>query len=72
MHTTSRALAKWVGIASAMLLILTACSKGTTSNADAGGGGGDSPAPAGPVNVSTTSIAGLGSVLVDSNGMTLY
>ena len=75
MHTTSRALAKWVGIASAMLLILTACSKGATSNAGAGSGGGggsESPVPAGPVKVSTTSIAGLGSVLVDSNGMTLY
>ena len=60
MHTTSRALARAVGIASvATLLILTACAKDTTSNAGAGGGGGESPAPAGPVKVSTTSIAGL-------------
>ena len=50
MHTTSRVLAKSVGIASvATLLILTACAKSTTSNAGAGGGGGNSPAPAGPV-----------------------
>ena len=74
MHITSRALARWVGVASAMLLILTACSNGTTSNpgAGSGGGGAESPAPAGPVKVSTTTIAGLGSVLVDANGMTLY
>ena len=74
MHITSRTFARAVGIASVALLILTACSKGTTSNANAGGGGGgaESPAPAGPVKVSTTSIAGLGSVLVDANGMTLY
>ena len=64
MHTTS--IAKWVGIASATLLIFTACSKGTTSNADAGGGGGDLPATPGTLKVSTTSVAGLGSVLVDS------
>ena len=73
MHTTSRALTRSVGIASvATLLILTACAKSTTSNAGAGGGGVTSPAPAGSVTVSTTSVAGLGSVLVDSNGLTLY
>jgi predicted lipoprotein with Yx(FWY)xxD motif len=72
MHTTSRTLARAVGIAAVALLILTACAKDATSNAGSGGGGGESPAPAGPVKVSTTSIAGLGSVLVDANGMTLY
>ena len=74
MHITSRALARAVGIAAVALLILTACAKDTTTNAGAGSGGsgGESPAPAGPVKVSTTSIAGLGSVLVDANGMTLY
>ena len=73
MHTTSRTLTRSVGIASvATLLILTACAKSTTSNAGAGGGGVTSPAPAGSVTVSTTSVAGLGSVLVDSDGLTLY
>ena len=73
MNTASRTIAKGVAIASvATLLILTACTKDTTSNAGAGGGGGNSPAPAGPVKVSTTSIAGLGSVLVDAQGLTLY
>jgi len=74
MHTTSRVLARAVGIASvATLLILTACSNGTTSTAGESGGGGASPAaPAGPVKVSATSVAGLGSVLVNSDGLTLY
>lgn len=72
MHTTSSIRARSVGIASvAALLILTACAKGTTSNASDGGSG-ESPAPAGPVKVSTASIAGLGSVLVDADGLTLY
>jgi predicted lipoprotein with Yx(FWY)xxD motif len=73
MHITSRALARSIGIASvATLLILTACAKSTTSNTGTGGGGGNSPAPAGSVTVSTTSVPGLGSVLVDPNGLTLY
>ena len=71
MHTTSRALTRSVGIASvATLLILTACAKSTTSNA--GGDGGNSPAPAGSVTVSTKSVSGLGTVLVDADGLTLY
>ncbi len=53
----------------AALLILTACgSKSTPST----GGGGSSATSNGSATVSTKTVAGIGSVLVDQSGMTLY
>jgi predicted lipoprotein with Yx(FWY)xxD motif len=59
-----------IGVVSvAALMLLSACSKSTTSST-AGGGG--STAQTGSTTISTTSVAGMGTVLVDSKGFVLY
>lgn len=70
MRKMSKVAVKSIGVASiAALLILSACAKkSTTANPGAGGSTGSS----GSVTVSTKSVSGLGDVLVDSKGMTLY
>ena len=73
MSKAASVAAKMVGAASiAAILVFTACAKSTTSNAGSGGEGGGSPASSGPVKISTTSVSDLGTVLVDSQGLTLY
>jgi predicted lipoprotein with Yx(FWY)xxD motif len=59
-----------LGVASVgALLLLSACAKSTTSNTAAGGG---SAASGGSPTVSTATVAGVGTVLADASGMTLY
>ena len=59
-----------VGIGSlAAVMLLSACAKGTASSS---GGGNGSPPGQGSTTIATGSVSGIGSVLVDSDGMTLY
>jgi predicted lipoprotein with Yx(FWY)xxD motif len=53
----------------AALMLLSACGKSTTSSA---GGGGGSAGQTGSTTVSTASVPGMGTVLVDARGFTLY
>jgi predicted lipoprotein with Yx(FWY)xxD motif len=55
-----------VGAAAAGLLVLAACAKGTTTTLTS------SPPPAPAVTLDSASVPGLGSVLVDAAGRTLY
>ena len=60
----------WVWIACASTLIaLSACSKNA---APSSGGGSSTTTHAGSVIIGTKSIPGVGTVLVDSSGLTLY
>jgi predicted lipoprotein with Yx(FWY)xxD motif len=55
------------------LMLLSACAKSSTSSSGSGSGGtSGSSAPSGSVTVSSKSVSGVGNVLVDSKGMTLY
>jgi predicted lipoprotein with Yx(FWY)xxD motif len=54
----------------AALLTLAACAKSTVSGS--GGGTSNPTSGSGAVTVSTASVAGVGTVLVDSKGFTLY
>lgn len=71
----TRVLAVTVTLAAALL---AACGKATTAGSGGGGtgaygGGGSSASPAtGSGTIGTTSISGVGKVLTDANGMTLY
>ena len=58
-------------VAIAGVLLLAGCAKKSTANAGSGGSTGSSGSSA-SVTVSTKSISGMGTVLVDPNGMTLY
>jgi len=58
-----------VAIAGAMLL--SACADKTDANSGSGGSG-SSSGGSGSVTVSSKSVSGVGDVLVDSDGMTLY
>ena len=58
-------------VAIAGVMLLSACAKKTTSNAGSGGSSGSS-ASSGSVTVSSKSVSGVGDVLVDTEGMTLY
>jgi predicted lipoprotein with Yx(FWY)xxD motif len=61
-----------IGVASiAAILLLTACANSTTP-ASSGGENTASPVPNKSVLVSTGSVPGVGSVLVDADGLTLY
>jgi predicted lipoprotein with Yx(FWY)xxD motif len=72
MATMHRSSARAVGIvAMAGAMLLSACADKTDTNSGSGGSGGSSGAT-GSVTISTTSISGVGDVLVDSDGMTLY
>jgi predicted lipoprotein with Yx(FWY)xxD motif len=53
----------------AAMLLLAAC--GNSSTTTGSGGGGGSPA-GGQATISTASVSGVGKVLVDGDGMTLY
>ncbi len=66
--------ARSVGIAAvAALLLLSACGNDATTGSGSGGGGSSSPSTSsGSETISATSVSGLGKVLVDSNGLTLY
>jgi predicted lipoprotein with Yx(FWY)xxD motif len=56
----------------AALMLLGACAKSSTSSTTSGGGGGGTPAQTGSATVATASESGMGTVLVDSRGFTLY
>jgi predicted lipoprotein with Yx(FWY)xxD motif len=69
MKKMSRRSVRSAGIvAIAGVLLLSACGKKADSNSGAGGNGGSS----GSVTVSSKSVSGVGDVLVDTEGMTLY
>jgi len=64
-----KAMVRSVVGATAAALLLVACANTATSNSGSGGG---SPAAASSPTVSSSTVSGVGTVLVDSNGMTLY
>ena len=73
---TNRRMASWVGPMSvAAVLLLAACannssSSGSGSTGSTGSTGGS--AAGGGTTISTATVSGVGKVLVDGNGMTLY
>jgi predicted lipoprotein with Yx(FWY)xxD motif len=72
MATMHRSGARSVGIlAIAGAMLLSACADKTDASSGSGGSGGSSGGTD-SVTISTTSISGLGDVLVDGDGMTLY
>lgn len=58
-------------VAIAGVMLLSACANKTASNPGSGGSSGSSGA-SGSVTVSSKSVTGVGDVLVDTQGMTLY
>jgi predicted lipoprotein with Yx(FWY)xxD motif len=58
-------------VAIAAVMLLSACAKKADSNPGSGGSSGSSGS-SGSVTVSSTSVSGVGDVLVDPDGMTLY
>jgi predicted lipoprotein with Yx(FWY)xxD motif len=58
-------------VAIAGVMLLSACASKTASNPGSGGSSGSSGA-SGSVTVSSKSVTGVGDVLVDTQGMTLY
>jgi predicted lipoprotein with Yx(FWY)xxD motif len=72
MKSTFKVGARSVGIvAIAGVMLLSACAKKATPNAGSGGTTGASGS-SGSVTVSSKSVSGVGDVLVDTKGMTLY
>ncbi len=72
MTNISKGGARSIGIvAIAGVLLLSACAKKATSNPGSGGNGGSSDSSS-SVTVSSKSVSGVGDVLVDAKGMTLY
>jgi predicted lipoprotein with Yx(FWY)xxD motif len=72
MTKTFKVGARSVGIvAIAGVMLLSACGKKAASNAGSGGTTGSSTS-SGSVTVSSKSVSGVGDVLVDTKGMTLY
>jgi predicted lipoprotein with Yx(FWY)xxD motif len=68
---TNRRAASWIGPMSvAAMLLLAACGNNSTTSGNGGGGGGS--AAQGQATISTASVSGVGKVLVDGDGMTLY
>jgi predicted lipoprotein with Yx(FWY)xxD motif len=71
MMTMLRRGVRLVGIVSVgALMLLSACAKSTTSST--AGGGGSTTAQTGSTTIATTTVAGMGTVLVDSRGFVLY
>ncbi|MBU6422806.1 MAG: hypothetical protein KGJ98_13755 [Chloroflexota bacterium] len=70
MHRFDRGLRPLV--VAAVALALSACGGGSTGASSAPSASSTASAPAGGVRISSTTIAGLGSVLVDAQGRTLY
>ena len=73
---TNRRLASWVGPMSvAAVLLLAACANDSNSSGSGGSGSTGSTggsAAGGATTISTATVSGVGKVLVDGNGMTLY
>ena len=70
METRLRKSVRLVGVVSVVgLMLMSACAKSTTPSA---GGGGGSPAQSGSTTISTASVSGVGTALVDAKGLTLY
>src|SRR5215211_7138886 len=70
---------RWFLIAAAATMALAACSNGSSAGAYGGGSSSAStssassaPMAAGAAAISTANVDGVGTVLVDRNGMTLY
>ena len=60
-------------IAIGALLLLSACAKNnSTTPSSGGGGGGGSSSSGGSAQIDSSSVSGVGTVLVDSSGNTLY
>lgn len=53
------------------LLLLSACAKNSSTTPSSGGGGGSSSS-GGSAQINSSSVSGVGTVLVDSSGSTLY
>ncbi len=58
-------------IAIGALLLLSACAKNSSTTPNSGGGGGSSSS-GGSAQIDSSSVSGVGTVLVDSSGNTLY
>lgn len=72
MKSTSNGGVRSIGVlAIAGVMLLSACAKKAESNAGSGGTTGSSGS-SGAVTVSSKSVSGVGDVLVDTKGMTLY
>ena len=72
MKKTSRISVRSIGIVViAGVMLLSACGKKATTNPGSGGSGGSSGSSS-SVTVSSKSVSGVGDVLVDTKGMTLY
>jgi predicted lipoprotein with Yx(FWY)xxD motif len=69
MATVSRGSLRLLWIVSAAALVLSACAK---SSAPSSGGGSSPTAQGDSVTIGTSSVSGVGSVLVDAKGFTLY
>lgn len=66
----TKVAARSAGVASvAVLVLLMACGKSTTTSSGSGGG---SPASGASPTVSASTVSGVGKVLVDASGLTLY
>jgi predicted lipoprotein with Yx(FWY)xxD motif len=70
MAKVSRGSIRLLWIVSAAALVLSACSKSSTPTY--GGGSSPTAAQGGSVTIGTSSVPGMGTVLVDSKGFTLY
>ena len=57
-------------VAAASVLVLAACNKNSSSSTT--GGGGASPSSSGTAQISTAQVSGVGTVLVNPAGFTLY
>ena len=68
MKSTRTSRRVWIASA-ATLIVLSACAKNA---APSSGGGSSTSAHAGSVIIGTKSVPGVGTVLVDANGLTLY
>jgi predicted lipoprotein with Yx(FWY)xxD motif len=70
---TNKRAVRWIGPMSvAAMLLLAACGDSSTTGSGAGGGTGGGSSAGGQATISTASVSGVGDVLVDGDGMTLY
>jgi predicted lipoprotein with Yx(FWY)xxD motif len=70
MAKMSRGSIRLLWMVSAAALVLSACSKSSTPSY--GGGSSPTAAQGGSVTIGTSSVSGVGTVLVDAKGFTLY
>ena len=70
---TNRRAASWIGpMFVTAVLLLAACANDSTTSGSGGTGSTGGSAAGGETTISAATVSGVGKVLVDSNGMTLY